>query len=181
MTKDKITNRIRDIFEADQDDRRRSKYKNLSEKERWRTIEKRDRARRRTLAKLTKETREFNLRGVDYFRMGTVFQHGKSEDVQFARVLADKGVRLGHNPSKWLYATTIDIDLIAQGKKQRYGTQFGKKEDGSWFLLPVDSKTTDSERRRYRVRPMSDINKVLDRLNKGQKKDFTKRVGLTRM
>ena len=179
MNKSDIYKKIKKIFEEDQADRNNKELKKLSIKERWRIIEKKDRKRRDSLTKILKEAEGIQLRGVDYFRAGIVFQHGEINDIRLAKHIASKGIKKNHKSSRWLYAAATDRILIMEGKKQKFGTQFGKDRDGFWVLLPVDNKTTDSERREYGVQSLTNIKKTLDKLNKNS--DFTNRLGLTRM
>lgn len=75
-----------------------------------------------------------------------LLQHGEgSEDYKLAHDYAEKAVKLGSKATRWLYAATLDRWLVSLGKKQKYGTQFLKTENG-WVLAPMDNSITDEER-----------------------------------
>lgn len=74
-------------------------------------------------------------------------------DLSDAHEYAKKAVEMGSKVTRWLYAATLDRYLVAQGKKQKFGTQF-EQIDGAWRLLPYDSSTTDKERKEYGVPPI---------------------------
>jgi len=93
----------------------------------------------------------------DYHHAALIFQHGKSTvDYEIANKLAKKGMELGDERSKWLYAATLDRYLVSQGKPQKFGTQFRKNKKGKWEAGSIDSTTTDEERARYNVPPLAE-------------------------
>ena len=94
--------------------------------------------------------------GADYHHAALIFQHGnKPSDYKRANELAKKGMELGDERSKWLYAATLDRWLISTGKPQKYGTQFHKKKNGDWEVGPIDKNVSDKERAKYNVSPLS--------------------------
>jgi len=93
----------------------------------------------------------------DYHHAALIFQHGDTTaDYKKANELAKKGMEMGDERSKWLYAATMDRWLVSQGKPQKYGTQFRKNKKGDWELGPIDPTTTDEERARFNVPPLSE-------------------------
>lgn len=64
----------------------------------------------------------------DHLHAALLFQHGDGpDDFLRAHELAHKAVELGHpeeRMARWLVAATYDRWLTAQGRPQRYGTQF---------------------------------------------------------
>jgi hypothetical protein len=77
----------------------------------------------------------------------------KHSDYALAHYYAKKAVDQGSRVTRWLYAASKDRMLIAQGKKQLFGTQFIQK-NGRWKLLPVDGQITNAERAEYGVPPL---------------------------
>lgn len=127
---------------------------NWSDSEVVHSIREKDRLRRKRVRELI---REGALRtGADYHHAALIFQHGESV-VHFkqAQELARKGIALGEERSKWLYAAATDRALVYAGKPQRFGTQFRKNEKGDWEMGQVDPNTTDEERAQYNVPPLS--------------------------
>jgi len=118
-----IQKRIKILLDKDQQDRKSPSLLKKTPKERWKIIQKKDDRRREEINSILKSNE--NFRGVDYFRMGLIFQHGMILDsIKQARDLAKKGIEKGHKKSRWLYAAAIDRLLMMQKKKQKYGTQF---------------------------------------------------------
>ena len=59
--------------------------------------------------------------------------------------------------------------LIKRGKRQKFGTQYRKKDPQSkWKILPVDSRTTDEERKIYNIAPLKELMKNIEKLNNKQ-------------
>jgi hypothetical protein len=93
----------------------------------------------------------------DYHHVALIFQHGDTaDDYKKANELAKKGMEMGDERSKWLYAATLDRWLVSQGKPQKYGTQFKKNERDDWDSGQIDPTTTDEERARFNVPPVSE-------------------------
>lgn len=145
----KIKEGIKKLLAEDHKDRSSTKFKKLPPQKRLALIAERDRKRISLLKKLLKNSQELDV--IDYFRAALIFRYGRdTESLKLAIDCTRKSINLGYSPAKWLYADITDISLLIRGKKQKFGTQFGKK-DGRWQLLPVSEKTTDSERKKYNV------------------------------
>jgi len=146
----------------------------------WGELTKRDKSRQGIALKILKEKQ--SLTREDYFRSAMLFQHGtRIIDSKKAISLAKKGVLLGSNDAKWLYAATGRL-LVRQGKKQKFGTQYRKMEGGKWFLLPVDPKTTDKERAEYNVVPLKQAEAKAEKWNKSGRDPWEqkrKKAGIT--
>jgi hypothetical protein len=85
-----------------------------------------------------------------------IFQHGDCpEHYRFANRLAQIAMDAGYSDARWIYAATLDRYLLSLGEPQKYGTQYSWI-DGEWVLYPVDPKTTDAERAKYNVPPLSE-------------------------
>lgn len=125
-----------------------------SNKEVMAKVDKNDRKRKKKVEKIMAEG---GLKtAADYHHAAFIFQHGESTaDYQKANELAKKGMEMGDERSKWLYAATMDRWLVSQGKPQKYGTQFRKNKSGKWEMGQVDPITTDEERVYLNVPPLS--------------------------
>ena len=76
---------------------------------------------------------------------------------RYEKKLAKKGMKLGEEKSKWLYAATMDRWLLSSGKAQKYGTQFKRRESREIEVAkPIDSRITDEERKKYNVPSLSE-------------------------
>jgi len=169
---------IKGLFEEDQADRRSATLRKLSDKKRWAYIQPRDKKRIEEVKRIIEKNS--NLKGLDYFRAGIIFQHGtRLENIKTAQELAHKGHKLGHKKSKWLYAAATDRILTRQGKKQRFGTQYQKNDQGKWGLYPVQKSTTDKERRKYNVKSLQEAKEMVSYLNRRDAR-LWKKIGLTR-
>lgn len=177
MYNKKLSKFIKKLLDDDQDDRAAPRSKGYSDKKRLRIIGVKDEERIKSLQKVLDE--EINLRGIDYFRAGLIFQHGRDlQLIRKAKEYAKMSFELGYEPGRWLYAAATDRILMMQRKKQKFGTQFIKNtRSGKWFLHPVQTGTTDSERGRYNVIPLQDIKKVVNKLNRSLN---ISKIGLTR-
>ncbi|MBP9697850.1 MAG: hypothetical protein KBD65_01525 [Candidatus Moranbacteria bacterium] len=75
----------------------------------------------------------------DLYHLSFLFQHGATpEDYKRAHILALEAERQGLEDAKWLTAATEDRYLLSLGKKQKWGTQFILREDGSQHLAPIE-------------------------------------------
>jgi hypothetical protein len=84
-----------------------------------------------------------------------IFQHGDcSVHYQFANRLAQIAMDAGYSDARWIYAASLDRYLMSIGKLQKFGTQYTWIE-GEFKLYPVDPTTTDEERAKYNVPPLS--------------------------
>jgi hypothetical protein len=126
----------------------------------------RDKIRKAFVERLVKNN-EINT-PKDYYMAAMIFHHGSTINdskraVRLAKLSADSGYRKGLS----FYATCIDRLLIRQGKKQKFGTQFRKKNTKSlWRLLPFDKKTTDEERFKYGLLSLTKMKDNVEKLNK---------------
>lgn len=104
----------------------------------------------------------------DYYMAAMIFHHGATiQDSKKAVALAKKSDDLGYKKALAFYATCLDRLLIRQGKNQKFGTQYFKKNSKSlWRLLPVDPKTSDQERKKYGLPTLDEMEKRIKELNK---------------
>jgi hypothetical protein len=90
--------------------------------------------------------------------LAMIFQHGGDiGSIEKAFELAAAAASAGYAPAEWLMCASEDRLLMYQNKKQKWGTQFRKGDDGKWFLYPIedDSVTgvTNEMRKKYRILP----------------------------
>ena len=114
--------------------------------------------------------------------MGWILKYGQTENVlRLAQKMAKKSFEHGYEKGRWLYAAATDRLCMTQGKRQKFGTQFGRR-DGTCELLPVQKTTTDAERRAYGVLSLKKIRTVVRSLNRGPGLSHHQKVliGLTR-
>lgn len=171
---------IKKLLAQDHGDRSSSKFKKFSPQKRLSLIAKRDGERINLLKKLLEALPK--LDAIDYFRAALIFRYGRDvESLKLAINCAIRSMNLGYDPAKWLYADITDISLLIRGKKQKFGTQFGKGQNGKWRLLPVSARTTDHDRKEYNVISIKETKKLEGLLNSNRMKDFFKPayIGLT--
>ena len=175
-----IQSQIKSLFEEDQNDRIQLRKKNYSSKKLWTILKKNDERRRNAVNKIL-SNKKIKLRGIDYFRIGVVFQHGgTTQTTAQAKLFAQKGIALGHDKSKWLYAAATDRLLLMQNKKQKFGTQYQKNAEGQWKLMPVSPSTIDAERKKYNVITLQKARNMAKFLTKREQKySYLKKVGQT--
>jgi len=103
----------------------------------------------------------------DYYLAAMIFHHGSSiQDSVKAVKLSKISYELGYKKSLLFYATCLDRLLIKRGKKQKFGTQYRKKDSKSkWKLLPLDPQTTDEERKKYGIAPLNELRDHIEKLN----------------
>ncbi|MHC4402173.1 MAG: hypothetical protein ACYTG0_21095 [Planctomycetota bacterium] len=107
-----------------------------------------DRARRARVRELYQGG--FLKTAADYYHAAMVFQHGETpEDFLLAHELSVAALALGDDRGRWLSAATEDRFLRSIGRKQRFGTQYGKGDaaNDQWELFPVDETAPDSIRK----------------------------------
>ncbi len=175
---------IKRLLDADQKDRASSStFRKYSDKQRLAIISRRDEGRRAVLENLLKRNRKLKLRGIDYFRMGFMYLHsGTSRRVRKARTFGQQAADQGYKPGRWLTASATDRILTMQGKPQKFGTQFGKKPDGTWFMLPFSLSTTDTERKRNNVMPLNKIQTMINTQNRQPiRSRMSERLGHSRL
>jgi len=143
-----ISRELKDIYEADQSDRRNWEKEELN----WEVIKPRDETR-------LSRVKELYMNGLlqtseDLFYGAMIFQHGNSsEDYLRAMELAKKSMELANEEAKYLYPKTEDRYLLSLGKPQIWGTQYIKNSEGAWELKePFDSSAkTDEERNKFGI------------------------------
>jgi len=165
MLKKKNNKRIYKIFLSDQKDHGAVKIRTYNKEEDWKKLTKRDKKRQKNILKILKN-KKITFTCEDYFRAGIIFQHGTTiADSKKAILLANKGAEMGNDKAKWLFAAATDRLLLRQGKKQKFGTQYQKKNN-KWQLNPVDKKTTDRERAKYNVITLKEARAKAESWNK---------------
>lgn len=148
------------LFRADQADR--NPPPPLSEAQ---ELIKRDVARRQRVVELLAQSGAQSSN--DYYHAAMIFQHGRElDDYLQAQKLAEKAAALdpSNAKAKWLQAASHDRYLWRQGKAQRYGTQYRKK-DGRWELLPVDPAFSDDERAALNCPPLAEALRRVEMMN----------------
>ena len=162
--KNKGNNILRKIFTEDQKVR-----KNIPGGQQpasvWNKISAADEKRRKQVAAIMSTDTNFTPK--DYYYAAMIFQHGGYiEEYKTAKRYARQSMDMGYEDAKWLYAAATDRLLRAQGKKQKFGTQyiFGYLKEGNvWYeallLQPYDKRTTDMTRAKYNVPPLAELQK----------------------
>lgn len=148
------------LYEEDQADRCHPELlKNFD------VITKRD-AERRKLARAIIAKRK-QLSGEEYYCLAMLYQHGLAPlHSRLAIRYAKRACAMGNEKAKWLYAAAVDRLLSKQGKPQKYGTQFVKKNARSkWKLHPVDPSVTDDERAKWNVLPLAEAKAKVKSMN----------------
>lgn len=120
----------------------------------------RDQTRRIEAERVLDESAD--LAAEDFHHAALIFQHGETlEHYKKAHELAMRAVEMGDDSARWLAAASLDRSLVMSGQPQKYGTQFKLNEENKWeMVLPVDVSTTDEERARWHVPPLSEARKV---------------------
>lgn len=128
-------------------------------------ITKNDARRRKQIQKLINEKKIHTAQ--DYFNAALIFQHGLSlADYRKAARFALRSFKMdGGLWSGRMYAFATDRLLLAQGRKQRFGTQFRLKtrEKGRGnpeyiqYIYPWNKRTSDKIRARYGVAPIAQL------------------------
>lgn len=114
----------------------------------------RDRERRKRVKEILKEGGA--TEGIDFAHAAVIFQHGETlDDWWTAHTLAVKASELGFHRAKWLAAAALDRWLLKQGKPTKYGMQYVKL-GGIYRVARFDPTTTDEERMKWDVPPISD-------------------------
>lgn len=151
---------LAELYEEDQADRRDPAL--LQD---FDLITKRDAVRRR-LAKAIIAKRK-QLSGEECYYLAMLYQHGSAvAHSRLAVRYAKRACEMEYEKAKWLYAAAVDRLLSKQGKPQRYGTQFIKKNAKSkWQLHPVDPLITDEERAKWNVPLLAEAKAKVKRMN----------------
>lgn len=150
---------IEKIYKEDQIDRRNISASNFE------ILIKRDAGRRKKVSSMI--TRGALKQGKDFYLAAIIFQHGLTKkDYEMAIKLAKMAVAAGYKKGKYIEALATDRLLMISGKRQKFGTQFFRKNPRSKFIMyPVSKKTTDLERKEYGLPPLSVLEKRVDKLN----------------
>ena len=83
-----------------------------------------------------------------------------------AQELALKAAEMGQSLGFRVAAEAIDKQLVVRGQPQRYGTQYEWVAVlQAWRLYPVESGTSDAERKAMGVPPLVELYAAEDRLN----------------
>ncbi|MCC6336422.1 MAG: hypothetical protein IT380_20850 [Myxococcales bacterium] len=108
----------------------------------------------------------------DFWHAAMVFQHGSTPaHIERARMLSLEAIKRDpeHDGARWLVAAATDRKLMFEGKPQKYGTQYKRKDDtGPWELWPVDPTTTDAERAEWNVPTLAEAQGRAAEMNAGQ-------------
>ena len=128
-------------------------------------IEKRDIERKNIVKRLLNEG--LVTTGRDLYIAAMIFHHGQLlADYKTALKLAQKSNEKGYQKAKWLCAGATDRLLMKQGKSQKYGTQFTRKNKKSkWVLAPIEPGMTDEERARFNVPPLVKLKAQIELMN----------------
>lgn len=125
-----------------------------------------DARRRRRVSQLIAEGQLHTWQ--DFHNAALIFQHGlTAPDYKLAQRLATKAVRLGGGEwSRWLYAVATDRLLLAQNRKQKFGTQVRIVRERNaktgrmrqvYRAEPFDRRTSDRTREAYGVGPLATL------------------------
>lgn len=156
----KINREIGIIFTEDQRDRNNIKFN----KTHLLLLKKRDRKRKDELERVLRGGIKFTPE--DFYMIAMIYQHGSTlNDYREAVSFSRRSMKLGFERAKWLYAASQDRLLVKQGKKQKYGTQY-QKRNNVWFLYPVSKLISDKERKKYNVPSLKSALSKLGELNK---------------
>ena len=90
-------------------------------------------------------------------------------DLELAERQALEAARLGDDRGFRVAAEAIDKQLVKQGLRQRFGTQYAlEPASGRWRLYPLDPATSDAERAAMGVPPLVEIVAGEARLNQAR-------------
>jgi hypothetical protein len=141
-----VEKRLAALFEADQAARKTATIDMES-------LKVEDATRRAEVMQLLADGKAVS--GSSQYNAAMILQHGTCADhFRLANQLAELAMNQGVTPARWLYAASMDRLLVSQGEPQKYGTQY-RLMDGRWELNPVDPATSDDERAKYNVPPLS--------------------------
>ena len=145
------------LFQEDQSDRQDAPSR-WHDKEWLQRLGERDRVRWQRLEEL--RAAGALQTGSDYHHAAVILQHTDArarnalEAYWQAHEWSMKAVELGCEKARWLAAASYDRWLAAQGKAQKYGTNFLPvylPTGAQWVLWDVDPLTTDAERAQWNV------------------------------
>ncbi|MEI6304638.1 MAG: hypothetical protein WCP09_01310 [Candidatus Taylorbacteria bacterium] len=152
---------LKKIFNSDQKDRHDKIVCNDAS-----LLSKCDRERKKLVCDLI--SKKMLVSADDYYHAAMIFHHGSSiQDSTKAVRLSKISYKLGYKKALSLYAMCLDRLLLKKSGKQKFGTQYKKKNSKSmWRLLPVDPRTSDAERKKYNIGTLKELEKHVERLNK---------------
>lgn len=152
--KQHISQVLQQLYHEDIQDRTEMHWDNATKKK-FAWLDRRDKKRRQSVLFLYQLGEVWSAS--DFHHAALIFQHGETaKDYATAQDFAKKAVELGDMSAKYLVAASTDRYLLSIGKPQRFGTQFIKNKSGEWKLVePIDPDTTDEERAKYNVPPLS--------------------------
>jgi len=151
---------IKKLFISDQKDRKNIRFN----KKNMLALRERDEKRRKELEVILRKKNKFSAE--DFYMIAILYQHGSGvADYRKAVSFARRSMNGGLEKAKWLFAAATDRLLMNQGRKQKFGTQYLKK-DAKWSFHPVNPKTTDKERAKYNVPSLREAEAKLKRLNR---------------
>ena len=158
-----MSNELRDLFRADQDER--ANHPDYGTAEYW-LLRGRDAKRRERLEGIIESG---GLREPeDYYHAAWILNHGESvEEIWKAHVLAKRATELGLRRARWLAAATFDRWLMYQGKPQKYGTQIvpdGKRQR----LWDVEPATSDAERAEWDVPTLAEMERRAEEVTRSE-------------
>ena len=155
-----MNKKLQKIFNDDQKDRHDPMIRNNGT-----LLTKNDKARKKIVQSIISKNKALSAK--DYYLAAMIFHHGSGvHDSVKAVKLSETSYKLGYKKALSFYAICLDRLLTKQGKKQKFGTQYRKKDARSkWKLLPVDSRTTDEERKIYNMAPLKELMRNIEKLN----------------
>jgi len=105
----------------------------------------------------------------DLHRAALILQHADPSSCRecyfLAYQLAKRAVELGLDNARGMVAGCLDRYLVFSGKPQKYGTQYNQDSVGIWYLFPIDTLTSDSQRVVWNVPPLDSLKIEIDLLN----------------
>lgn len=148
------------LFKEDQDDRRAVGLNGD-----FSAFKKRDAKRKNRVKELLDEGAATT--GKDFYIVAMIFHYGQSlADYKAALKFAQESNKKGYQKAKWLCAGAFDRLLLKRGKKQKFGTQFIRKNSRSkWVLAPIEKGMTDEERARFNVPPLAKLKAQIELMN----------------
>ena len=164
---DSVTTRmLRAMVEEDQQMR-------LNDTLSWDIVAEADRAHRETVFELLaagalKDPKDKHLAAF-------ILQHAEPsaclECYLIAHKLAAEAVRQGLEGARYLAASSLDRYLVFSDQPQKYGTQHNIDSAGQYYLYPLDTLTSDSERLVWDVPRLEALQANIDRMNTERQKE----------
>lgn len=149
-----MNEQLKSLFEQDQADHSAGFVYGTSE---YFAMRSRDADRRTYVRSIVGQSA--SLSPDDLYQAAWILNHGDSPaDAELAHQLAARSAELGFEAAKWLYAASYDRWCMYRGKLQKFGTQI--VPDGVGYRVwETDPNTTDEDRKRYNVPPISEMRK----------------------